>query len=170
MLYRQCNEILVTWYLSLESKSAQSVFLRQRPAGDTLSQAIKKHWGWFLLVLFDITALLFEKMIHSQWELPEEQFREYSTNYWVLLVHVGFNRHKLSTPKPREKIHPIVNIRYFTTSPALCYAYLFACLIDLCRSDPVSAEQWKGDPASIAQLPSQIGWQGNRLTVLYNQV
>lgn len=58
VLYRQCNEILVTLYLSLENKSAQSVFLWQQPAVEIFSQAIKKHWGWFILVLFDITALL----------------------------------------------------------------------------------------------------------------
>lgn len=58
VLYRQGNEILVMLQLSLENKSAQSVFLWQRPAVEILSQAIKKHWGWFLLVLFDITALL----------------------------------------------------------------------------------------------------------------
>lgn len=132
-----------------------SVFLWQRPAVEILSRAIKKALGmissgfvWYYSFAF------FKKVIHWQWELPGEQFREESTNFWVFLVHAAFNRHKLSTPKSREKIYQIVNIRYFITSPHLCQAHLFGWLIDLCRSDSVSAEQWKGNPAAVTRLPS----------------
>lgn len=43
VFYRQCHGILVMLHLSLEKKSAQSVFLWQKAAEEPVSQAIKKH-------------------------------------------------------------------------------------------------------------------------------